>query len=60
QAQFRGEIAQQFFLGDRTRLHVAGIAEGPIVVETTEHREFRAGEKVGLRAEPGALLVLRR
>lgn len=59
EAQLRGEIAQQFFLGDRTRLHVGGVADMPIVVETTEHREFRVGERLGMRIEADALLTLR-
>lgn len=59
EAQLRGVVEQQFFLGDRTRLHVSGVAERIVVVETSEHREFRVGQGVGLRIEPGALLRLR-
>jgi putative spermidine/putrescine transport system ATP-binding protein len=59
EAELRGEVAQQFFLGDRTRLHVSGAADRLIVVETTEHREFRPGDKIGLRIEPDTLLRLR-
>jgi putative spermidine/putrescine transport system ATP-binding protein len=59
EAELRGEVAQQFFLGDRTRLHVSGAGERLVVVETTEHREFRPGEKIGLRIEPETLLRLR-
>ena len=59
EAVLHGVVEQQFFLGDRTRLHVGGVADRTIVVETTEHREFRAGQTVGLRIEPGALLRLR-
>jgi putative spermidine/putrescine transport system ATP-binding protein len=59
EAALRGEIAQQFFLGDRTRLHVTGAADRVIVVETTEHREFRTGDRVGLRIDPETLLRLR-
>ena len=58
-APLQGEVAQEFFLGDRTRLHVAGIAERPVVVETSEHRAFRAGQKIGLQIAPEALLRLR-
>ena len=58
-AQLCGVVAQQFFLGDRTRLHVSGVADRMVVVETTEHREFHTGETIGLRIEPGALLRLR-
>jgi putative spermidine/putrescine transport system ATP-binding protein len=59
EADVHGEVAQQFFLGDRTRLHVSGIAERPVVVETTEHREFRPGQRIGLRIDPETLLRLR-
>jgi putative spermidine/putrescine transport system ATP-binding protein len=58
-AQLTGTIQEQFFLGDRTRLHVKGIAEALIIVETTEHREFRVGEAIRLRLEPEALLTLK-
>jgi putative spermidine/putrescine transport system ATP-binding protein len=58
-APLRGVVEQQFFLGDRTRLHVTGAADRPVVVETTEHREFHVGQAIGLRIEPGALLRLR-
>ncbi|MGP1677571.1 MAG: ABC transporter ATP-binding protein [Burkholderiales bacterium] len=59
EAQLHGVVEQQFFLGDRTRLHVSGVADTIVVVETSEHREFRVGQSVGLRIEPGALLRLR-
>ncbi|HUX24561.1 MAG TPA: ABC transporter ATP-binding protein [Burkholderiales bacterium] len=57
-APLRGKTTAQFFLGDRTRLHVSEIDAEPIIVETTEHREFRIGEAIGLSIEPGALLTL--
>ncbi len=59
EAALRGVVEQQFFLGDRTRLHVSGVADRTVVVETSEHREFRVGQIIGLRIEPGALLRLR-
>ena len=59
EAALRGVVDQQFFLGDRTRLHVSGVADRTVVVETTEHREFRVGQAIGLRIEAGALLRLR-
>lgn len=58
QAQLQGEISEQFFLGDRTRLHVTGISDTRIVVETTEHREFTVGEKVRLAIDPETLVTL--
>jgi hypothetical protein len=38
---------------------VTGAADRLVVVETTEHREFRPGDKIGLRIEPDTLLRLR-
>ncbi len=58
-AELRGEVAQVFFLGDRTRVHLSGVAERTVVAETTEHREFRPGQRVGLRIDPATLLTLR-
>ncbi len=59
EAPLRGVVEQQFFLGDRTRLHVTGVAGRTVVVETTEHGEFYVGQAIGLRIEAGALLRLR-
>ncbi|MBI2454885.1 MAG: ABC transporter ATP-binding protein [candidate division NC10 bacterium] len=59
EAALRGEVVQQFFLGDRTRLHVAGVADRMVVVETTEHREFKVAERIGLLIEPDTLLRLK-
>ena len=58
-APLRGVVARQFFLGDRTRLQIGGIGDAPVTVETTEHREFRVGEEVGLEIDPETLLTLR-
>jgi putative spermidine/putrescine transport system ATP-binding protein len=59
EAQLRGKVAQQFFLGDRTRLHVSGVADRMVVVETTEHGEFTPGQDIRLRIDPDTLLRLR-
>ena len=59
EAQLRGLVSRQFFLGDRTRLQVTGIADAPVTVETTEHREFRVGEEIGLKIDSETLLTLR-
>lgn len=59
QAHLRGRIATSFFLGDRTRLMVEGIGAEPLVVETSERREFRAGEEIGLVIAPNSLLTLK-
>lgn len=58
-AQLRGKISEVFFLGDRTRLHVGGVSNVPIIVETTERRDFHVGDDIGLRIEPAALLTLK-
>jgi putative spermidine/putrescine transport system ATP-binding protein len=58
-AQLRGRVQSAFFLGDRTRLIVGEIGQNPLVIETSERREFREGEEIGLSIEPGALLTLR-
>ncbi len=58
-AHLRGQISASFFLGDRTRLLVEGIGQEPLVIETSERREFRQGEEIGLAIEPGSLLTLR-
>lgn len=58
-AHLRGRVGSSFFLGDRTRLIVEGIGGQPLVIETTERREYRQGEEIGLKIEPGSLLTLR-
>jgi putative spermidine/putrescine transport system ATP-binding protein len=57
--QLHGKISEMFFLGDRTRLHISGVTDVPIIVETTERREFHIGDGVGLKIEPEALLTLK-
>ena len=59
EAQLTGRVAASFFLGDRTRLLVDGIGDTPIVIETTNRREFREGEAIALRVDPAALLMLK-
>jgi putative spermidine/putrescine transport system ATP-binding protein len=58
-AHLRGRISTSFFLGDRTRLLVEGIGQDLLVIETSERRQFRQGEEIGLAIEPGSLLTLR-
>jgi putative spermidine/putrescine transport system ATP-binding protein len=57
--QLRGKIAEMFFLGDRTRLHVSGVTDVPVIVETTERRDFHVGDDVSLTIEPECLLTLK-
>jgi putative spermidine/putrescine transport system ATP-binding protein len=54
----RGEVASVFFLGDRTRLVLTGIADEPVIVDTGERREFVRGAEVRLALDPANLLVL--
>ncbi len=57
-AHLTGRISVAFFLGDRTRLLVEGIADQPLVVDTPERREYRVGEPIGLRVPSVALMKL--
>lgn len=59
EAHLRGWIRTSFFLGDRTRLLVEGIGMEPLVIETSERREYHKGEQIGLAIEAGSLLTLR-
>lgn len=59
EAHLRGWIRTSFFLGDRTRLLVEGIGMEPLVIETSERREYHEGEQIGLAIEAGSLLTLR-
>jgi putative spermidine/putrescine transport system ATP-binding protein len=59
-AHVSGRVLTSFFLGDRTRLVVEGVADTPLVVETSERREFARGEAVHLALDPTALLSLDR
>ncbi|HZS83326.1 MAG TPA: ABC transporter ATP-binding protein [Stellaceae bacterium] len=57
-APLRGRVASALFMGDRTRLVIAGIGETPIIVDTTERRQFHAGEEVGIGLDPEGLFTL--
>jgi putative spermidine/putrescine transport system ATP-binding protein len=50
------KVISSFFLGDHTRLAVDAGAAAPIIVETTERREWPRDETVYLAIAPGALL----
>ncbi len=54
----RGVIASIAFLGDRTRLLIGGIGPQPLVVETSEDREFAVGDPIGLAIRPNAVMTL--
>ena len=55
-----GIVDAAFFLGDRTRVIVRGAGETLLVVETSDRREFREGENVGLVVGPDTLMTLDR
>ena len=57
-AHLRGRVATSFFLGDRTRVIVEGVADAPVVVETSGRSEFRAGDTIGVRIDRQALLAV--
>ena len=58
--QVKGRVAASFFLGDRTRLVVEGVSAGPVIVETTDRRDFQPGQDVHLAIDPEALVTLDR
>jgi putative spermidine/putrescine transport system ATP-binding protein len=53
-----GRVAAAFFLGDRTRVIVEGIADELIVVESSQRRQFTKGETVHIAVRPDTLLRL--
>jgi putative spermidine/putrescine transport system ATP-binding protein len=55
-----GRVLTSFFLGDRTRVVVEGVGNAPLIVETTERREFKPGQDVRLAIDADALLTLDR
>jgi putative spermidine/putrescine transport system ATP-binding protein len=57
--QLAGEVVSAFFMGDRTRLFVAAGEGPPLVVETSERRQFARGDKVSLAVDADHLLVLK-
>ncbi len=54
----RGTIRNVFFLGDRTRLSIEGIAAEPVVVETTLRRAFARGEALAVQILPDRLIAV--
>ena len=55
-----GRVLTAFFLGDRTRLVVEGVSEGPLIVETSAREPFTPGQEVHVTIDPDALLTLAR
>lgn len=53
-----GRVTAAFFLGDRTRVIVEGVADELIVVESSQRRQFVKGETVHIAVRPDTLLRL--
>jgi putative spermidine/putrescine transport system ATP-binding protein len=58
EAQLTGSVAAALFLGDRTRLSIAGVGSDQIIVETSVRHVFAIGDAIHLRIADGALLSL--
>ncbi|WP_299441340.1 TOBE domain-containing protein [uncultured Rhodospira sp.] len=54
EADFSGTVTAAFFLGDRTRLILAGPGEAPVVLDTRERTAFDHGQSVAVRVRPDA------
>ncbi|WP_282605946.1 ABC transporter ATP-binding protein [Pelagibius sp. Alg239-R121] len=58
EAQIAGRIANVYFLGDRTKIILEAIGQGPIVVETTAQADFVIGSNVGLKINPDRIFEI--
>ena len=58
QGHLQATVAASFFMGDRTRLVIAGPADDYLTVETTGRQSFEKGQPVEVRVEADALLRL--
>ncbi|HUC60788.1 MAG TPA: TOBE domain-containing protein, partial [Alphaproteobacteria bacterium] len=58
QGTLTGTVVAAFFLGDRIRLILDGVAEEPVVVEAGHGRDFAPGDLVHLALDPAGLLLL--
>jgi putative spermidine/putrescine transport system ATP-binding protein len=58
QGHLQATVVASFFMGDRTRLIIAGPADDYLTVETAGMQSFRKGQRVEVRVEPDALLRL--
>lgn len=55
-----GVVEAAFFLGDRTRVIIGGVGDTPLIIDTTDRREFGEGESVGLVVGSDTLMTLDR
>ena len=58
EANLTGRVAAVFFLGDRTRLIVEGIADNLVVVESSARHNYRKGDTLHLAVRRESLLKL--
>jgi putative spermidine/putrescine transport system ATP-binding protein len=58
EADLSGRVAASFFLGDRTRVIVEGIADNLIVVESSQRSDVNKGDALYLAVRPESLLRL--
>ena len=57
QAQLQGVVETAQFLGERTRLRIAGAAPDTLTIDVAGHIELSCGMPVGLNLRPDALLA---
>ena len=58
QGHLQATVVASFFMGDRTRLIIAGPADDYLTIETAGMQSFEKGQRVEVRVEPDALLRL--
>ena len=59
-ASLTGEVTNVSFVGDRQRLSISGAADRPIMVDVPNTLMVKAGDRVGLSADPSAIRLLPR
>jgi putative spermidine/putrescine transport system ATP-binding protein len=55
-ADLSGDVMSTFFMGDRTRLLIDIGGDLPVIVETRLRAAWHAGERIGLRVPPQAIM----
>jgi putative spermidine/putrescine transport system ATP-binding protein len=58
EAQFIGTVSSAFYLGDRTRLLLAGIGDAPVMVEVSAREPIARGTEVGVSIDPQGLMMM--
>jgi putative spermidine/putrescine transport system ATP-binding protein len=58
QGHLQAKVVASFFMGDRTRLIVAGAGDDDLTIETKGIQSFQKGQPVEVSIDPGALLKL--